>query len=150
MNVYDRARGGDRRGTEALFGVIHFAGEVVYDATEFVEKNRDEVPTALHDLVLSSNDRSARARTLPRNVDAGASITVWFDNNAMYRYCIKYQYIIYTIEVYSLLRIYCNTYQYDVPYILPGIHYVWYLIYTYVSRRNTFLSDVFFSRRSPL
>lgn len=45
------------RGTEATFGVVHFAGEVIYDATEFVEKNRDEVPTALHDLVLSSNDR---------------------------------------------------------------------------------------------
>lgn len=37
--------------------MVHFAGEVIYDATEFVEKNRDEVPTALHDLVLSSNDR---------------------------------------------------------------------------------------------
>lgn len=36
---------------------MHFAGQVIYDATEFVEKNRDEVPTALHDLVLSSNDR---------------------------------------------------------------------------------------------
>lgn len=52
-----RARGGNRGGTEALFGVLHFAGEVIYDATEFVEKNRDEVPPALHDLVLSSNDR---------------------------------------------------------------------------------------------
>lgn len=52
-----RARGGSRAGTEATFGVVHFAGEVIYDATEFVEKNRDEVPTALHDLVLSSNDR---------------------------------------------------------------------------------------------
>lgn len=43
--------------SEALFGVVHFAGEVVYDATEFVEKNRDEVPPVLHDLVLSSNDK---------------------------------------------------------------------------------------------
>ncbi|CAM9958477.1 unnamed protein product [Ectocarpus sp. 12 AP-2014] len=52
-----RARGGSRAGTEATFGIVHFAGEVIYDATEFVEKNKDEVPTALHDLVLSSNDR---------------------------------------------------------------------------------------------
>lgn len=52
-----RARGGNVTGTEATFGVMHFAGQVIYDATEFVEKNRDEVPTALHDLVLSSNDR---------------------------------------------------------------------------------------------
>eukprot|EP00903_Cladosiphon_okamuranus_P009465 g9021.t2 len=52
-----RVRGGSRAGTEATFGVVHFAGEVIYDATEFVEKNRDEVPSALHDLVLSSNDR---------------------------------------------------------------------------------------------
>ncbi|CAM9398169.1 unnamed protein product [Pylaiella littoralis] len=52
-----RARGGSLAGTEATFGVVHFAGEVIYDATEFVEKNKDEVPTALHDLVLSSNDR---------------------------------------------------------------------------------------------
>lgn len=57
QHSHDRARGGSRRGTEATFGVVHFAGEVIYDATEFVEKNRDEVPTALHDLVLSSNDR---------------------------------------------------------------------------------------------
>lgn len=52
-----RARGGNQGGTEALFGVVHFAGEVIYDSTEFVEKNRDEVPPALHDLVISSNDR---------------------------------------------------------------------------------------------
>ncbi|CAN0268447.1 unnamed protein product, partial [Hapterophycus canaliculatus] len=53
----DRFAVPSRAGTEATFGVVHFAGEVIYDATEFVEKNRDEVPTALHDLVLSSNDR---------------------------------------------------------------------------------------------
>lgn len=55
--MFRRARGGIGAGTEATFGVVHFAGEVIYDATEFVEKNKDEVPTALHDLVLSSNDR---------------------------------------------------------------------------------------------
>eukprot|EP00752_Nemacystus_decipiens_P006633 g5963.t1 len=83
-----RARGGSRAGTEATFGVVHFAGEVIYDATEFVEKNRDEVPSALHDLVLSSNDRfvanlleeyagddggSSGARGKRRGVPAGTS-----------------------------------------------------------------------------
>ncbi|KAG5182130.1 P-loop containing nucleoside triphosphate hydrolase protein [Tribonema minus] len=42
---------------EAIFGVRHFAGEVYYTVTGFVEKNRDAVPVALADLVLDSSDR---------------------------------------------------------------------------------------------
>ena len=71
-----RARGGSRAGTEATFGVVHFAGEVIYDATEFVEKNRDEVPSALHDLVLSSNDRCESTCSLSLSLLLSLSLCV--------------------------------------------------------------------------
>lgn len=47
----------DKSDTGLIFGIKHFAGQVTYTVTGFVEKNRDTVPAALSELVLASTER---------------------------------------------------------------------------------------------
>jgi myosin-5 len=46
----------DKHAADTEFGICHYAGKVVYDANEFVEKNKDTLPSDLLDCAaLSSN-----------------------------------------------------------------------------------------------
>lgn len=47
--AFHRARG--TGGVE--FGIMHFAGEIVYNAQEFLDKNRDTLPDQIIDVMAS-------------------------------------------------------------------------------------------------
>ena len=46
----------EKKAVEPSFGIVHYAGHVVYDVTNFVDKNRDALPDAVAALVCKSTD----------------------------------------------------------------------------------------------
>jgi myosin heavy subunit len=45
-----------KSGSKLTFGIRHFAGEVYYEASEFLDKNRDSLPPQLENLCIESMD----------------------------------------------------------------------------------------------
>ena len=63
---------------DTRFGIHHFAGLVEYTTTDFVEKNRDDLPPETSELLLGSTDSFVHQLAeiiSPRNIAAGSSST---------------------------------------------------------------------------
>ena len=58
---------------EHEFSIIHFAGQVVYDSTGFVTKNKDRLSTNAEELLINVSDSSLRKIMTVKNVSISAA-----------------------------------------------------------------------------
>lgn len=71
MEALNKTHGGrhpkfrkDALGSNVSFGIEHYAGKVDYDATQWLEKNKDPLQDDLQTCISNSSDKGAFIRAL--------------------------------------------------------------------------------------